>query len=115
LQSHINGLRAKCLLSDKARGEKDISEIAFTTVCAFSLQRLNLLECIERAVGERLDIVVVQREQAQAGQILERVLADARDLVGVEQQQLQRCQSLEHTGRQLLDLVAVENQRVERL
>lgn len=53
------------------------------------LQSLDALERVERAVGQRLDVVIVQREQAQILQILEGVLPHAGYLVRVQQQQLQ--------------------------
>lgn len=73
------------------------------------LQCLDALHRVERAVRQRLDVVVVQRQQTEAVQVAERVLADARDLVGVQQQQLQRRQAAEHVGGQVFDLVAVQD------
>lgn len=60
------------------------------------LHRFDALHGVECAISQRLDVVVVQREQAQAMEVAEGILAYARDLVGVQQEQLQRAKSFEH-------------------
>lgn len=60
------------------------------------LHRFDALHGVECAISQRLDVVVVQGEQAQTVQVAEGILAYARDLVGVQQQQLQRAESFEH-------------------
>lgn len=63
---------------------------------AWYLHRFDALHGVECAISQRLNVVVVQREQAEAVQVAEGILAYAGDLVGIQQQQLQRAESFEH-------------------
>lgn len=53
------------------------------------LQRLDALERVEGTVGQRLNVVIVERQQAQIMQILESIPSHATDFVRVQQQQLE--------------------------
>lgn len=63
---------------------------------AWYLHCFDALHGVECAISQRLNVVVVQREQAEAVQVAEGILAYAGDLVGIQQQQLQRAESFEH-------------------
>lgn len=63
---------------------------------AWYLHCFDALHGVECAISQRLNVVVVQREQAKAVQVAEGILAYAGDLVGIQQQQLQRAESFEH-------------------
>lgn len=53
--------------------------------CSFDSQRLDSSKRSKGALGQGLDLVVVQRQQREILQVLEGVGTDAVDLIGIQQ------------------------------
>lgn len=80
-------------------------------VWGWHLQCLYALHCIKGAISQRLNVVIVKRQQAEAVQIAKGILAYAGDFIGIQQEKLQWCKSFKYAWGQILYFIAIEHAR----
>lgn len=78
------------------------------------LQCLYALHRIEGAISQRLNVVIVKRQQAEAVQIAKGILAYTGDFIGIQQEKLQWCKSFKYAWGQILYFIAIEHAKKMR-